>query len=207
MIDALATEDRTQLAGPGMARWRLALDPALLSYAGIFFGVTAGTYGLSLWLPLILRNPDYTPLQTGLMVAIPFGFGCAATILWSRRSDRSGERVWHTAIPAFLAAAGLALCLVFTSLAGQIAALSLASLGLYGVKGPCRALATERLGGDNAAPGIAIITSIAGLAGFVGPFAIGWLKTATGSFPLGLLFLAALCFISGVLTLVPARAP
>lgn len=202
LLRELAEEGRNTAAPTTGPRLRLLGNPALLVFALIFFGVTAGTYGLSLWLPLILKAPGYSDVETGLMVAIPFGFGCAATILWGRQSDRMNERVWHTALPAFLAAIGLAACLVLRSPAGQIAALSVASLGLYGVKGPFWALATERLASADAAPGIAIITSIAGLAGFVGPYAVGWIRGTTGSFELGLLFLAGLCLVSLVLTLL-----
>lgn len=189
------------------SRWRLALNPTLLIYAAIFFGVTAGTYGLSIWLPLMLKRPGLSNVQTGLLVAIPFGFGCIATIFWGRNSDRMQERVWHTALPAFMSAIGLGACLVLHSTALQIAALSLASLGLYGVKGPFWALVTEQLANTDAAPGIAVITSLAGLAGFAGPYAIGYIRGTTGSFELGLTFLALLCVVSGVLTLGVARRP
>jgi ACS family tartrate transporter-like MFS transporter len=188
------------------SRWRLAFNPTLLAYAVIFFGVTAGTYGLSLWLPLILKTPGLGNIQTGLLVAIPFGFGCVATIFWSRNSDRTQERVWHTAIPAFLSALGLGACIMLHSVAAQIAALSLASLGLYGIKGPFFALVTERMAQSDAAPGIAVITSLAGLAGFVGPYAVGWIKGRPGgSYAQGLLFLAFLCLVSGVVTVAQAR--
>jgi ACS family tartrate transporter-like MFS transporter len=188
------------------SRWRLAFNPTLLAYAVIFFGVTAGTYGLSLWLPLILKTPGLGNIQTGLLVAIPFGFGCIATIVWSRNSDRTQERVWHTAIPAFLAAIGLGACIMLHSVPAQIAALSLASLGLYGIKGPFFALVTERMAQSDAAPGIAVITSLAGLAGFVGPYAVGWIKgRAGGSYAQGLLFLALLCLVSGIVTVAQAR--
>ncbi|WP_174247419.1 MFS transporter [Acidisphaera sp. L21] len=203
LLHELAREAGQSTAPAAGSRWHLLANPTLLIFAMIFFGVTAGTYGLSLWLPLILKSPGYSDFQTGLMVAIPFGFGCVATIFWGRQSDRMDERVWHTAIPAFLAAIGLAACLILRSPATQILALSVASLGLYGVKGPFWALATERLANVDAAPGIAIITSLAGLAGFVGPYAIGWIRGATGSFELGLLFLAGLCLVSGLLTLLP----
>jgi ACS family tartrate transporter-like MFS transporter len=188
------------------SRWQLAFNPTLLAYAAIFFGVTAGTYGLSLWLPLILKTPGLGNIQTGLLVAIPFGFGCIATIFWSRNSDRTQERVWHTAIPAFLSALGLGACIMLHSVAAQIAALSLASLGLYGIKGPFFALVTERMAQSDAAPGIAVITSLAGLAGFVGPYAVGWIKGRPGgSYAQGLLFLAFLCLVSGIVTLAQAR--
>jgi ACS family tartrate transporter-like MFS transporter len=203
LIAELAAERRAApRPAPGHSRWRLALDPVLLAFAAIFFGVTAGTYGLSLWLPLIVKTPGLSNIETGLLVAIPFGFGCLGTVLWGRNSDRTEERVWHTALAAFAAAVGLAACLAWSALWAQIVALSLACLGLYGVKGPFWALASERLPTEDAAPAIAIITSLAGLAGFVGPYAIGWIKETTGSFPLGLLFLAGLCLLSGVVTLI-----
>jgi ACS family tartrate transporter-like MFS transporter len=202
---ATLESERVEPAHTG-SRWRLALNPTLLAYAAIFFGVTAGTYGLSLWLPLILKTPGLSNIQTGLLVAIPFGFGCVATIVWSRNSDRMQERVWHTAIPAFLSAIGLGACIMLHSVAAQIAALSLASLGLYGIKGPFFALVTERMAQSDAAPGIAVITSLAGLAGFVGPYAVGWIKGRTGgSYTQGLLFLAFLCLLSGIITVVQSR--
>jgi ACS family tartrate transporter-like MFS transporter len=206
----VATMDAEHAAAPRQShgsRWRLAWNPTLLAYAAVFFGVTAGTYGLSIWLPLMLKSPGLSNIQTGMLVAIPFGFGCIATIYWGRSSDRMQERVWHTALPAFMSAVGLGACLILHSTALQIAALSLASLGLYGVKGPFWALVTEQLAGTEAAPGIAVITSLAGLAGFAGPYAIGYIRGLTGSFEWGLAFLASLCVISGVLTLAIARRP
>jgi ACS family tartrate transporter-like MFS transporter len=197
--------ERGSAPPPGTSRWRLLANPTLLGCSVVFFGVTAGTYGLSLWLPLILKTPGLSTLQTGLLVAIPFGFGCVATIFWSRSSDKHAERVWHTAIPAMLAALGLGVCIMLHSVSAQIVALSLASLGLYGIKGPFFAMVTERMAQADAAPSIAVITSIAGLAGFVGPYAVGWIKGHSGSYALGLLFLAALCLLSGIVTLAQAR--
>jgi hypothetical protein len=40
------------------------------------------------------------------------------------------------------------------------------------------------------------------LSSFIGAYAIGWIKGSTGSFEPGLLFLAALCALSGLLTLL-----
>jgi len=205
LAQEMAAERAATPAHVGRSRWRLALNPTLLAYAAVFFGVTAGTYGLSIWLPLMLSRPGLSHVDTGALVAIPFGFGCIATIYWGYRSDRLQERVWHTAIPAFVAAIGLAACLLASSVWLQIILLSAASLGLYGVKGPFWALATERMAAADAAPGIAVITSLAGLAGFVGPTAVGWIRQASGSYWLGLLFLAALCAVSGVITLLQGR--
>ena len=53
-------------------------------------------------------------------------------------------------------------------------------------------LPTAFLSGASAAAGIAVINSIGNLAGFAGPFAMGWIKDETGSYAGGLLLLAAL---------------
>ena len=58
------------------------------------------------------------------------------------------------------------------------------------------------LSGASAAAGIAVINSVGNLAGFVGPFAMGWIKDATGSFSGGLLLIAALAVVSLVIVLV-----
>jgi ACS family tartrate transporter-like MFS transporter len=203
LVDTMRLENAKAPATHG-SRWKLLLNPRLLAYAAIFFGVTAGTYGLSIWLPLMLKRPDLSNVQTGMLVAIPFAFGCIATIFWGRQSDRQQERVWHTALPAFVSALGLGACLISPTLVGQIGALSLASLGLYGIKGPFFAMVTERLPQTDAAPGIAVITSLAGLAGFVGPMIVGWLREKTGSFTNGLLVLALMCLLSGLITLAVA---
>ena len=52
-------------------------------------------------------------------------------------------------------------------------------------------LPTAFLSGTAAAGGIAMINSIGNLAGFAGPYAMGWIKDSTGSYTGGLLSLAA----------------
>ena len=45
-----------------------------------------------------------------------------------------------------------------------------------------------------------MINSIGNLGGFVGPYAIGWIKDATGEITLGLVVLAACSIMAGVVT-------
>ena len=53
-----------------------------------------------------------------------------------------------------------------------------------------------------AAAGIAVINSIGNLAGFAGPYAMGWIKDATGSFTGGLLLIAALAVVALTIVLL-----
>jgi MFS transporter, ACS family, tartrate transporter len=61
------------------------------------------------------------------------------------------------------------------------------------------------LSGAGAAAGIAMINSIGNLGGFVGPFAIGWLKSVTGGYAAGLYVVAGSLAVSALLTLMIGR--
>jgi ACS family tartrate transporter-like MFS transporter len=174
------------------------MNRRVLFYAIIFFNITAPSYGLSLWLPQIVKNFGLSNAQTGLVSAIPFAFGAVAMLVWGRQSDRRGERVWHTALCGFVAAAGLGVCVLTNSPTLQMAAISFAAIGIFGVKGPFLALMSEAFSGPGAAGGIAMATAIGNLSGFLPPYAVGWIKTETGSFSLGLLFLAALAALGAL---------
>jgi MFS family permease len=181
-----------------------------LAYAG-----TAGiSQGLSLWQPQMIKSFGLTNWQVGLVNGIPFAIASVAMVLWGRHSDRTRERIWHTALPVALSAVALA-C---TSLAGGsltlfLLVLSLTLVGTYAMKGPFWGLATERLSAREAAGGIAMINCLGSLAPFFGNFLIGAIKDATGSYGLAMLPLvllsAAGCvalFATGRERSVPAAA-
>ena len=76
--------------------------------------------------------------------------------------------------------------------------ISVAALSIFGVKGPFLAMLSEAFAGPGVAGGIAMATALGNLSGFLPPYAVGWIKAETGSFSLGLLFLAALAVLGGV---------
>ena len=171
--------------------------------AAVYFGVVTSVYGVSLWLPLIIE--DLSGLGTvavGLLGAVPYIFGAIGMVLFARHSDATGERRWHVAVAAFIATAGLILTgLVGNSIVLEMAALSIAALGIYSCLGTFWSLPTAFLSGTAAAAGIALVNSVGNLGGFVGPYAVGYLSGATGGPYAGMLFLAALILIAGFLAL------
>ena len=185
--------------------WSLLMDARVLAYGAAFFGILTGSYGLTLWLPQIVKAFGVTNFQTGLITAIPFGFGCVATLVLARNSDRTGERVWHVAGPAILSAIGLGAAALVTSPVLMMAAISLAAVGIFGLRGTFFALVSERFSDANAAVGIAAIGAYSSLAGFVGPGVVGMLKDETGSYVPGMLFLAIMSLLCGVIIIVRDR--
>ncbi len=185
--------------------WAVLREPQLLLLIAIYFGSTASSYGLTFWTPQLVKSYGLSNFQTGLLNSVPYGFASAAMILWGRRSDRMRERRWHLAIPFLILAAGLAGGTVLSGLAPLVCALTVAAVGVYMLKGPFWALATEQLPPVTAATSIAAINAVGNLGGFLGPYLIGTIKDATGSFTLSLLPLILFALVSAVLSLVAGR--
>jgi MFS transporter, ACS family, tartrate transporter len=137
----------------------------------------------------------------GLLSAIPYLAGAVGMVLFARHSDATGERRWHVAVAAFIATVGLVLTGVTVSPVVEMVALTLAALGIYSTLATFWSLPTAFLSGTAAAAGIALINSVGNLGGFVGPYVVGFLSDSTGSFYAGLLLLAALILVAGLLAL------
>jgi len=182
-------------------------DPRVWLMALIYFSVVIGLYGLSFWLPLLIKTTGVTdPLVIGWLVAVPYGVSVVAMILVGRSSDRRHERRWHVAIPALLGAVGLVLSTAWsTDTALAMAALTLATVGIMVVLPLFWALPNAFLAGSAAAAGIALINALGNLAGFFGPSIIGWVKQATQSTNGGILVLAGFMVLCAVLVLLTPK--
>jgi MFS family permease len=188
-------------------------NPRVLGLSVVYFGNVSGNYGLLYWLPQIVKEVASKieldkitgiPLNslTGYLVAVPFAFGVVGMVWWTRHSDITGERVWHVAGPAAVAGLSLIAAVYLGNPLAAAVALIVAAIGQYSTASTFWALPTGFLTGSAAAGGIAVINSIGNLGGFVGPYAIGWIKDATGDASLGLLVLAACLIMSGIVTVL-----
>ncbi|KAA1012077.1 MFS transporter [Paraburkholderia panacisoli] len=179
------------------------INPRVLAIALIYFGANATNYGLSFFLPQIVKSFGLTNLQTGFVTSLPYVVGVISMVLWGRRSDRKLERRWHVAIALLVAAGGIAAAAGLDNPVQKMIALSIAGFGIFGCLPVIWTLPASFLSGAAAAGGIAAINSLGNLAGFFGPFAMGWIKDSTGGFGAGLLCLsgAGLVGVAAVLLL------
>jgi ACS family tartrate transporter-like MFS transporter len=207
LIARLQTEADARQASAGHTAGALSAlkDPRVLALALIYFGTSAGLYTLGLWAPLMVREFGFTPLQTGLLTGVPSVVAVIAMILWARHSDRTEERTWHVVLPCVLACLGLVFAGKADTALLVVLALVAVNVGISSAKAPLWAMPSAFLSGAGAAAGIAMINSIGNLGGFVGPFAIGWLKTVTGGYAAGLYVVAATLAVSAVVTLLLSR--
>ncbi|MBU9550737.1 MFS transporter [Burkholderia multivorans] len=192
-------------SGHTAGAWQALRDPRVLALALIYFGTSAGLYTLGLWAPLMVKQFGFSALQTGLLTGIPSVAAVVAMIVWARHSDRTGERTWHVVIPCVLACIGFVFAGEASTALLTVLALVVVNVGISAAKAPLWAMPSAFLSGAGAAAGIAMINSIGNLGGFVGPFAIGWLKQATGGYAAGLYVVAATLAVSAIVTLTLSR--
>jgi MFS family permease len=176
--------------------WAALKDSRVLICAAIQFGFTLGSYGIGIWLPLMLKEYHLSNLTIGWTTAIPYLFASVGMILWARYVDQKGRRIINLAVACLLGALGLLAPVVSGSLTFAVIGFSLALIGVTAARAIFWTIPTRFLTGVAAAGGLAFINSIATVGGFVGPSMMGWLKDSSGSYVVGLLAVAAIMLAS-----------
>lgn len=214
LVDRLLRAD-AHAAAPhrGGARYqvfRALADVQVWVLTFIYFACACASYVFTFWLPTMIQNLGVTDVAwIGWYAAIPGAFGGAGILLITKSSDRFRERRWH--IGASLVAAALSLLATTvtpSSLAIGLAIFSVCGFFVLGSAIAYWSLPPTYLDRDAAAVGIATISSIGVIGGFVGPTILGFAKDATGSFTLGIGIVAAITAAGGLVTLfaLPQRA-
>jgi ACS family tartrate transporter-like MFS transporter len=202
LAERLEIEQRRRLAVQDYSVTQSLVNPRVLGLSLVYFGAVATNYGLSFFLPQIVKSFGLNTFLTTLVSAAPYVVGTVGMVWWGRRSDRLAERRFHAAFPLFVAAAGIAVSTALDDPTLKMLSLCVAGFGIFACLPVFWTLPTAFLSGAACAAGVAVINSIGNLAGFAGPFAMGWIKDHTGSYAGGLLLLAALGLMAMGIALV-----
>ena len=188
--------------------WQALTDRRVMILSLIYLGMMTATYGITFFLPQIIKGFGLSNLMTGFVSAVPYTIGAFGLLAWGFSSDRRKERHGHLMVAMIVAAVGLAGAGIFGVSWWALAAMALTTVGLYGSRPAFWPMPSIFLTGTAAAAGIALINSIGALGGYIGPFVVGWIKDSTNSFENGLYFLAACALASAAITKLatqPAR--
>jgi MFS transporter, ACS family, tartrate transporter len=192
LAERLKLEERQRQAVHNYSVTQALFNPRVLGLSLVYFGMVAMNYGLGFFLPQIVKTFGLSTFLTTVVSAAPYAVGVFAMVWWGRRSDHKAERRFHSAFPLVIAAAGIAASTALDDPTLKMVAFCVAGFGIFASLPVFWTLPTAFLSGASAAAGIAVVNSIGNLAGFAGPFAMGWIKDQTGSYTGGLLLLAAL---------------
>lgn len=146
----------------------------VLLLAGVAFLAYFPAYTVIFWLPTLLkRQTGLSDLHVALFLAIPFGVALLAMLINGWHSDKHLERRWHAVFPVLISAVGafglitLPPSLPMTLLLFSLLPVQMAFLPTFW------AIPNEILSEGAAAAAVGVMSCIANIAGFFGPFCSG----------------------------------
>jgi hypothetical protein len=155
-----------------------------------------GAYGLSYWLPTIVKSFGVSNSVNGLINVIPWLLVAVALWFVPRHAARHGASAWHIAGPTLLAALALTLSVVLPGAALKFAMLCIAAPAVFAAQPVFWSLPPSFLSGPRAAAGIAAINAIGNLGGFIAQNLVPLVRDATGSNLAPMLALAAVLLVT-----------
>ncbi|MGF9694916.1 MFS transporter [Rhizobium sp. 0TCS1.26] len=203
-------EERLASENAGMAEdadngFRALLNPRVLLMALCYIGFPLAAYGLSYWLPTIVKGFGVSNTVNGFINIIPWVIVALALWLVPSAADKTENKTPYIVGPAFVGALCLLLSAVISVPVVQFALLCVAAAGIFAGQPVFWSLPGRFLKGAGAAAGIAAINSVGNLGGFIAQNVVPWIRDATGSTIAPMFFLSACLAMAGVLVIVVGR--
>jgi MFS family permease len=204
LVDRMASERAQREAIRKFTLGEAFTNPKVWLLTVADFGLNASAYGVTFFLPLIVKGLGVGTNWIGLVSALPFLCAFFGMIYWGWHSDVTGERTWHVVGACMLTAGGLGACILIGvgHPAITMVALCLAVMANNSITPVFWSMPSALLTGAAAAGGIAMINAIGNLGGWLGPSVYGIVKDATGSDSIGLLCLALAPVVTAIAVLL-----
>jgi MFS family permease len=201
LADRLARENAgmEQQADNG---FKALVNPTVLLMAICYVGFPLAAYGLSYWLPTIVKGFGVSNTVNGFINIIPWLVVAVALWMVPAAADKTERKTPFIIGPAFIGAICLALSVLVSSPVLQFGFLCIAAAGIFAGQPVFWSLPSRFLKGAGAAAGLAAINSVGNLGGFVAQNVVPWIHDATGSNIYPMFFLAACLAIAGVLVII-----
>jgi ACS family tartrate transporter-like MFS transporter len=183
----LAADQASAHIGDEAGILRALLSPKVWMIGLFFLSALTCNYGFYFSGPAILQAATGMSIRNVGFMLSSFGLcGAAAMLFGGSNSDRTGDRALHCIVPCCVMGAGY-----FVASYGRpgwlvVVALAISFSAFMAMQAPALAVPTEFLAGRAAAAGIAAMNTITMFSGFIGPYWMGRMKDATGSYNLGL---------------------
>ncbi|TWB57604.1 sugar phosphate permease [Rhizobium sp. ERR 922] len=203
-------KDRLAVENSGMEQnaadgFKALVNPRVLLMALCYIGFPLAAYGLSYWLPTIVKNFGVSNTTNGFLNIIPWILVAIALYAVPRAADKAESKTPYIVIPALVGAVSLVLSAVIPDHTLQFVFLSIAAAGIFAGQPVFWSLPSRFLQGAGAAAGLAAINSVGNLGGFIAQNVVPWIKDSTGSTIAPMFFLAACLLIAVLLVLVIGR--
>jgi nitrate/nitrite transporter NarK len=122
-------------------------------------------------------------------------------LLWAAYVDHKGRRIANLVMACALGTVGLGFAYQFPGLVPGLVGITAALIGITAARTIFFTIPSRFLAGAAAASGLALINAIGAFGGFVGPYAVGWLRDFSGGFTIPMFALGLFLLFSVVLSL------
>ena len=170
---------------------------------GIYFLHNCAAYGCMTFFTTGLKGRGFSPLQYGILFAIPYGVTALIMVINSWHSDKTHERRGHVA--AVYTLSGISLIgsvLLQNHFWLSYGLMCLAIPGPFAAMAPFWSIPSETLPRSFLGLIVGVVNAFGNLGGFAGPYLVGWLKDTYHStaipfnvLGIGMLVAAGLAFL------------
>jgi MFS family permease len=177
-----------------------------------YFGVVYGLYAIGFFMPTViagfsdLSGREFSPIQQGLFIAVPYAFATLALIFWPRHATKTGDIGWHALIGTVVGAVGILIAAFNGSPFVIMIGVTLCAVGVISSMPLVYSLTARLLPAVTVGAGLALVNTIGNVGGFAGPFVTGWLKDLTGSTAAPFVVLAVILVSAGVISVLVQSA-
>ncbi|CAM4265351.1 MFS transporter [Nocardia ninae] len=182
LVETLAAENAERARTAPAGHLAALRNKRVLALCLAYFLVLCGAYPLAYWMPTVVKEvgDGLSSTQIGWLSAVPFLLAAIGMYVTGRlvRAEGSSRPVLVALGISVVAFAITAFALGSPLLA--FAAITVATMAAQTAKPLFWSVPTAYLAGAGAASGIALINSLGNAAGFVSPYAFGWIKDFSG---------------------------
>lgn len=170
--------------------------------------VVYSLYTIGFFLPSVVDGfaerfgTDFSVLENGFIIAVPYAFAAVALLLWPRHATRSGDIGWHVLISALVGATGIVVAAFGSDPWIVMLGVTLCAVGVISAMPLVYSLPARILSSVAVGAGLALVNTIGNVGGFAGPFVTGWLRDLFGSDEVPFVVVALLLVTAGVISVV-----
>ena len=198
--DTLAAEDTSMNKTKHDNPLAALLDGRVLLMCFYYIAFPLSAYGLSYWLPTIVKEFGVSNTVNGFINVIPWVIVAVALWVIPARASVTGKQTPYIVGPALFGAVCLVASVYVPGNALKFAFLCGAAAGIFAGQPVLWSLPSSFLSGAGAAAGLAAINSVGNLGGFIAQNVVPWIRDQTGSNEAPMLFLAASLTVGGLMT-------
>ena len=179
---------------------KVIFHPQVLLMSAVYCFWLIGAAGLFMWIPAIIKALSGRGVTyTGYISTMPYLAAMAGLFAVGWLADRTRQRGWIVAGSLFGLGAFLLMSVLVHDYVLSLVLLICAGAFLFAPHAPFWAIPAALFPQQSRGAAMGMISLLGNIGAFIGPYAVGYVREATGSFTSGMLILVASLGVAAIL--------